>query len=550
MSERDPEIPETPDAPGSPDAPERPDAPESPDAPEPAVEASSPAATDVESAVRDREESARAARAAAGRAARLGLRLVGGAAGAGALALVVLAAGLLPLPELRAEPVGEEIVPVAAPQQRVCTGSALRLGDESGQDAGTASPIGRPAADDAAEGGQLERRALGGGGPSSPQLLSLDAGADALLSGAQSQEVESSDIDGLAASACGEPTSSAWIAAGATTVGRTSLLVLDNPTEVEATVDLRIWGEAGEVSAAGLRGIVVAPGDRRVLPLAGFARDVASPVLHVQASGGQVVPVLQQSTLRAVDPGGLEVTGESTAPATEQVIPGIAVAAVESTQRALGRDGYDDLETVVRIGVPGDEDATVQLSVLPVEGSDGVVGDGEGGGAGGSASQIEVRAGTTLDVPLEELGSGRYTVALSSDQPIVAGARSATATAVASGDALAAPVSDFAWFPAAAPLEGPVLVTAADGPAPVLVLDSRDAEPRTVTLTDRETGEEQQVEVPAGGSAMRSLAPGGGVLLADADGIRASVALVGDGRIAAYAVSPANPVSGPIVIRP
>ena len=41
-----------------------------------------------------------------------------------------------------------------------------------------------------------------------------------------------------------------------------------------------------------MSGIVVKAGAQRVIPLAGFAPDVAAPVVHVTASGGQVVAFL------------------------------------------------------------------------------------------------------------------------------------------------------------------------------------------------------------------------------------------------------------------
>ena len=66
-------------------------------------------------------------------------------------------------------------------------------------------------------------------------------------------------LAGLAATACAEPTSSTWLVGGAATVGRTTLLLIANPTAVAAEVSIRMWGESGAITAPGMAGIDVGP---------------------------------------------------------------------------------------------------------------------------------------------------------------------------------------------------------------------------------------------------------------------------------------------------
>ncbi|MET0303556.1 MAG: DUF5719 family protein [Microbacteriaceae bacterium] len=546
------------------DTPQDPAAPESPAAPDDASAASAPetgivesevpaagavassdvAATDLESQARDAEHAARASAARKGasrRAALLGLRVATGVIGVLAAGATVAAVGLVPLPSIDAEPAAVTVTPVAADQLRVCPGSGLRLGDEAGQDAANASAVGRPSVSGFASAGDLERETVAGaaapdGGASAPEELRLTPDDDALVAGAQSQSFSASDLDGFAASSCDEPGSSSWIVGGATTVGRTSILTLTNPTDVDATVELRVLTEGGDVSAPGLSGIIIGPGAQRVLPLAGFARDLVSPVIQIESRGGQVVPFLQQSTLRAIDPGGVDIVGETAAPSTEIVIPGVTLVDVEATARAMAEEGYEDLGAIVRVAVPGDEPATARVAVTP---------EGEDVDAA-TTSEIDLAAGRVTDIPLEEVGDGRFTVTITADVPVVAAARAATAGPPSGG----APDTDFAWFAGASLLDGDVLVSVPTGPSARLTLQNPGGEDAEVRIA-RAGGEGgRSVTVPAGSTVSTGLGGNAGYQLVGSEGLRASVTLAGPASIASFPVAPARPVSGPIVVRP
>jgi hypothetical protein len=512
---------------------------------------------DAESDLAIDDESPRGAR----RAALVALRLVRGTVGVWAAVAVILIVGLVPLPTVALAPPSVEVVPEPADEVRICAGGLLRLGDETGQDAGTGVALGAPSVRSGAVGGTVTTEVLAttdagtGGTPAAPAIFQLTPEPDATLSAAQSQVVDTEGFSGYAAAACAEPSGSVWLVGGATTIGRTTLLTLANPTEVDATVSLTIYGENGAVTAPGLSGINVAAGSQRVLSLAGFAPELLSPVIHVQSRGGRVAAWLQQSITRILDPGGIELIGESAAPDIEQVIPGVRILDSVGVSRTLGREDYADLIAAVRLAVPGDENATVTVSVVP-----------EDPALAGASFEIEVNAGSVLDVPLDSgvqaegggvaLADGLYTVTVESDQPVVAGVRVSTAeepaTPVGQLSPFAPPLpptTDFAWVSAAPALRGDTLFTVAPGADPrVTVVNTSESEIQ-LTLA-AEGGADVSLVVPAHGSASAEVEPGISYLLPGSKDLRAGVSYATVGRLGAYPVVSGRPGSGPIVVLP
>ncbi|MGN6326474.1 DUF5719 family protein [Pseudolysinimonas sp.] len=511
---------------------------------------SAAAASDIEARARDAERAAPADRAGRGRrAAVIGVRVVSGAIGVAIAVAVVAAVGLIPLRSVAAGAPQATITPEPATQLRVCPGALLRLSDTGTQAAGTPSGIGAPQRRDAATGGTISVDVLArgdagtGGSSSAPTALRIPGGTG-LLAGAQSQTARSDDVAGFAASDCAEPSSSAWLVGGSTATGRTTLLTLANPTQVDATVALDIYGEKGPVSAPGLAGIAVAAGSQRVLSLAGFAPDLASPVVHVTARGGRIVAALQQTTVRGLDPGGVDLVGPTADPATSQQIPGVRVLGAAAIAGSIALADWTDAVPSIRVANPGAESAKVHVSIVP-----------ETAGATGASFDVVVPAGTTNETGLDAgidtdsgqlaIPDGEYTVSVDSDHPVVAAVRISTAVANGSGT----PQSDFAWDVAASALQGPTLITVAPGPDPRIALLSRGAA-GTVVLKGVDGAADVTVAVPAGGQASASVVAGASYRLQGADGMSASIGYAGPAEISGYAVTSPRPVSGPIVVHP
>jgi hypothetical protein len=468
-------------------------------------------------------------------AAIAGARVVVGLVGLGVAVLTIGGAALIPFPSVRSTPPSQLIEPVPTAQQLVCPGAVLRLADEAGEGATTSSALGAPTISSDASTGTVDSSAFSqsdaatGGTREAPTLISTppsDSGdtEPPLLSGAQAQLVAEGEYVGLAAASCEVASGEAWLVGGSTTVGRTTLLTLSNPTEVPATVDLTLYGESGQISAPGTSGIVVAPRGQRVLSLAGFRPDVLSPVVRVASRGGLVVADLQQSLVRGLVAGGVDVVG-STAPSTENVILGVVIADPAAVQPLLGGGAaFEDVRTVLRLFAPGEEGTEATVRVIP-----------EGGTETGNSFQFSLEAGRVAEVPLDELASGSYTVRVETAVPVVAAVR----VTAAAGES-----TDFAWATAAPVLTGSAQVTVANGPGPLLHLHNPAAEPVTVLVGD------VPVEVPGGGFATVPVEGGRSILLTGFERLYAAVSFVDAGMIAHYTVPPPGVSSGPIVIYP
>lgn len=502
----------------------------------------------------------------------IGARIVSGTVAAGVAAVVIAGIAFLPLPTLGSTPRTITVDPAPADQLRVCPGAAVRVGDASGANADTAFTIGTATVDGEVLDGELERSRLTSvdpAGPASaaPALLRVPpGGTEALVAGAQLQDVDAPDFDGLTAAACAEPSGSTWLVGGATTVGRSTFLVLNNPTDVPSRVSLRIFGEDGPVTAPGMSGIEVPAGAQRVVSLAGFAPGVESPVVHVTARGGRIVAALQQSIVRGLDAVGVETTGAGTDPSDSLVIPGVRILDSVGVGRASALADWQDVGPVVRVAVPGESEGLVTVRVVP-----------EGDTVGTSFS-ARVEPGTVADLPLDagasldeggmvagpdapegeeahRLADGLYTVFVESDVPVVAGVRVTTAVDSGGVDSVAdillgGPESDFAWFAAAPALAGSELLVIPEGPSPMLSITNPTAAAVEIDLAAYDgSADAQTLSIPAGASTSVAISPGSH-LLSGTEGLSVAVTFAAAGELAAFVLAPPRPVAGPVVVHP
>jgi len=473
----------------------------------------------------------------------VGARVITGTVGLAVAAVAIAAAGLLPLPTIAAKPANVLVTPVPTAQELVCAGGLLRLGDETGQDATTATSIGSSIVTSAASSGEVVTDTLDGpGGQAAPRSIrsapNESADADAvLLAGSQSQVAASGEFAGLAAAECAGVSTDSWLAGGATTVGRTTLLTISNPSEVVATVALAISSEDGTIDTPGLTGIIVQPHAQRVIPLAGLAPETESPVVHVTSQGGQVVANLQQSTVRGLEAGGVDLIGATARPSRELVIPGVVIRNSASVGGRLGESGFADLTTVLRVLVPGSDDTSVTV---------GLVSDDPD--TAGASFTYDLVAGVVSDLPIEEVVDGSYTVTIKAGAPVVAAMRVSTVAVRASLAGTQA--SDFAWLSAATKVSSDTLVAVADGPSPVLHVNNPTAEPITVTIAAQGAGTDLSLEVPARSTAVTPVVARTTYRLSGFTSIYASVTFVGEGQLAGYGVQPPAVTSSEITVYP
>ncbi|MEG9247386.1 DUF5719 family protein [Arthrobacter sp. Soc17.1.1.1] len=221
------------------------------------------------------------------------------------------------------------------------------------------------------------------------------------------------DLRGLAASGCQAPSNDFWLLGASTTVGSSAVLMLTNPTGTPAAVTLELFGQDGPLEAAGTRGQLVAPGETRRIVLAGLAGNQDQVAVRVRSDGGRVTGVIQQSLLRGLTPGGVELLSPTAPAGITQVVPGVVVQNAETARRIREQEGYGTAAPALQVLVPGSSDAVLDIKVY---GPDGVV-DLPGGGVATAA------AGSVMTVPLTDLPEGTYTVAVTSDVAVVASAR-------------------------------------------------------------------------------------------------------------------------------
>ncbi|HEY8318244.1 MAG TPA: DUF5719 family protein [Amnibacterium sp.] len=516
---------------------------------------------------------------------------------------VVAAAVFGQIPALGAEDHAIVATPASAAQRLVCPGSPVAAG-AAGQKASTLSADGSPSRQvGVSPAGRVATTTLGGGAVKAgsgtrPRLLTAPA-ADAkhgAIAGAESQVVTTGDAAGLTATACTVPVNIAWIAAGATTTGRTSVLTLANASSVPAQVELDVWTENGPVAAVGPGQLLVGAHSRLAVSLASVAPGAAGTALRVVSTGGQLGVALEQRVVRGLESGGLDLTGPTSAPATEQVLTGLRIANASAVAAASAATGYADLQPVLRLLAPGTTAADVRISITGTTGS------------GKRVLTHRIEGGKVTDITLPGLTDGTYSLDVRSSRPVVAGARVATVTdasgsttdtgngtgtgttttgtgtagtatggttgatdgSVAGGTSTGTDSGllgtggtttnassgisgsgattatargiDLAWIAAGDPLGSSATVAVASGPGATLSFANPTDHEVSVRLA-RVSG--STVKVPARGTAATTVKAGIGTI-SGANGLRAAVSYAGADALSAYPVAPADQAAHPV----
>lgn len=451
-------------------------------------------------------------------------RVIAGSAVAAAVVVGTLAGIAAPWPTRVAEPVRVQVTPAPADTVLACDGPVLALG-RSAESAGALSVAAAPDIVAGPDSAGAETSALSGatadgsGDATVFRAVPRDRTATAYAA-AGSATAASPDLIGFSASACRPPLAESWLVAGASTTGANDLVVLGNPGDVAATVQLSVYGAQGVTSPPSGAGIVVPAGGQRVIPLAGLALGEESPVVRVVATGAPVRASLQASLTRVLLPGGSDQAAPLAQASTSLVLPGVAVVTTAG----------GDAGTLLRLLSPGaDASATVTVT------------------AAGSSTPAEdpraltLPAGTPTSLDLSTLAPGTYTVAIEATQPIVGGAWSTTGF----GEG-----ADFAWYAPAPSFSTPGLVAVAPGAGAAVVIASGPADgPAQVTLTPQAGGDPVTVTVPAGGSVSASVDAGVYELVPDRP-VHAAVSYAAPGALAGYPLWPADAAAGALTVLP
>lgn len=461
-----------------------------------------------------------------------GARSVTGAVVAGAAVLAVAVGIAAPWPQVTREPVAVVAAPTPADSVVACDGAVLAAGRNSRSAVEVtvaAQPVPLVAADDAQPVEDIEM--------ASPDVQGLD-GAPAFaapprdriatgLAAATSARIADEDLAGFTTDACRPPLFESWLVGGDTSTGTTDLVLLSNPGDVAATVDLTVYGAAEPAVPPGGSGVTIPARTQRVISLAGLAIGEESPVLRITATGAPVRASLQSSLVRTLVPGGLDQQSAIAAPDRLQAIPGVAVTS------APGAAGASNPATIVRVLAPTESgEATVTVTAV---GSTAPV---------MAPSTIPVAAGSPTELELGSLAVGTYVVTVDATVPVVAATWQTTGFGAG---------SDFAWYTSAPSLDSPALIAVPSGPSPFLQLSNPGDDTATVTLRAVSGGgAERTIEVPAGGSAaiavnartVWSIDPG------EVGDVHAQVTFTGVGALAGMAVWPSDAAAAPVLVYP
>lgn len=278
-------------------------------------------------------------------------------------------------------------------------------------------------------GGTTDRAGAWSAGADSPSTS-----PDAPVGGLQVTLARTGDLRGLSARTCAEAGTHAWLVGGGSGSGRRARLLLANPAPGPAVVDVRLHGPAGPLAAPGTSALVVPAHGERALLLDALAPGQDRFAVEVVARSGRVLPTLYDSRLDGLAPAGTDDLVASAAPATRQLIPGLALEAGAAGTEPAG---------AVQVLAPGREDAVVRVRLL---GQDGVVRPEQ--------ALVTVPAGGVAELPLRGVPAGVYTADVTADVPVVA---AALVRRPAARPGARAP-SELAWAPSATPLRAATAV--------------------------------------------------------------------------------------------
>lgn len=449
-------------------------------------------------------------------------RVVAGTAVAAAAVVGTVVGIAAPWPEYVATPVRVQATPAPSDTVLACDGPLLALGRSADAAAGLSAAATQQVVSGPSDADASTSSLTGATGDADGDAEALRAAprdrVQTSLAAAGSATAVSGDLTGFAASACRAPLAESWLVGGASTTGSNDLVVLANPGDVPATVQLSVYGAQGVSTPPGGSDLVVPAGQRRVVPLAGLLLGEESPVVRVVASGAPVHASLQASLTRVLLPGGSDQVAPLAQADTRLVMPGVEVQTT----------GEGEAGTVLRLLAPG-SDATATVTLIPLDGAT----------AAPAATEVPLTAGLPTSLDLSGLAAGAYTVEVSATAEIVGGTWSTTGF----GEG-----ADFAWYAPAPefPSDGVFAVAPGVGASLVLAGDARDA---TVTVTPVDGGEPVTSTVAAGSSTAVPLAAGVYRLDSDAP-VRAAVAYVGDGALASYPLWPADAAASAVTVLP
>ncbi|MFT4108680.1 DUF5719 family protein [Propionicimonas sp.] len=284
---------------------------------------------------------------------------------------------------------------------------------------------------------------------------------------------------GLSASTCAAPSTDHWFTGVDIRDAAQSEVVVANLDGTRASVDLTVYGPTGRISAP--RGVEVEADSVQTVSLGTLDRVDGPVTVEVSSGDGRVAAFVRQRTWAGEEPRGADWLAETTAPASDVVVPGLPAGSGART---------------LVVTNPGERTATVSIGTFMTSGPGEVAG----------ASELEVPAGTTRTIDLAaDLDGLSSALHLTSTQPVSAGVWLDTGAAGARHDPA------YTVGTQALPADSLWPIALGRQARTVLQLVNPGDTEATATLTlgdSSRTGDPEEVTVPAGSLVEVDLARG------------------------------------------
>lgn len=204
---------------------------------------------------------------------------------------------------------------------------------------------------------------------------------------------------GMASTACAPAGTEFWFVGGGAVAGRQTRVVLVNPDDNAAIVDITVLGPEGIIDAPGGRGLVIKAQSRLVVRLDVLVPGIKATAVHVEARAGRVGAAVDDVQMSGLDAVGSDWIPIAAQPATSVYVPGVVPGGGAR---------------VLSVAAPGSSDAVVGIEVIT----------NNGAFAPAERDRVRIPAGTVQSLDMSEaIGGEHATLRLTSDQPIVAGLR-------------------------------------------------------------------------------------------------------------------------------
>lgn len=227
-----------------------------------------------------------------------------------------------------------------------------------------------------------------------PVVLSGDGGMAGASGGAVVGIGAAGLATGLTAAACLPPETTQWFAGVGSAASDATDLVLTNPDDAQAEVDLRLYGRLGRVAAPGSSGLVIEARSSRTVSLTDAVASDGPLSVAVTANRGRVAADVRRIRTLDLKPAGIDWQLPAASPSTTVTIPAVP-----------GGEGTRELSVIN----PGTQRATVQVQVLGIAGPYAP--------AGATSLDLAPESTGTLDLTAG-LAGGAGGVRLVSDQPV------------------------------------------------------------------------------------------------------------------------------------